>query len=221
MSETGILSNGVKKLISSNLKELRLIEGNLSILAQYKKIKTIYLTSCFPKEGKTTAAVSLSYALAQHAKVLLIDGNFRTPNIHNIFNVNLSPGILDIFRDSGGRNLIPMSTEFERLKILPNGKAMSKTFNIFRNKTFIEIFDLWLNLFDYVIFDGSSIVDSPDISDVVKYFDGILLVIECERTKFIDIQDVKSKIEMSNGNILGVVLNKRRFDIPKIFSRLL
>ncbi|MBF0472260.1 MAG: CpsD/CapB family tyrosine-protein kinase [Nitrospirae bacterium] len=221
MSEQGILSNEIKKLIKKNLNELRLIEENLISAAYDKKIKTIYVTSCSSKEGKTTAAVSLSYALADHSKVLLVDGNFRVPVLHKIFSLNKTPGLLDIFRDNEGHTLIPMSTEFEKLKVLPNGEPLAKTFNIFRNKTFIEIYNLWLDLFDYVVFDGDSILDSIDISDVVRYFDGIILVVECERTTCSALQDAKAKVERGGGNILGVVLNKRRYYIPKIFRRFL
>jgi len=223
MSEIGFLSNDLRKLIDNNFQELSTIEGNILGAGQDINIKTIYVTSCSPKEGKSVVAVSMAYALAEEAlaKVLLIDGNFNSPSIHNTFSVNISPGLTDIFREDDIKDLLPMDTEIKNLKIIPNGEPLSKTFNIFRNKTFVEIFNTWKQRFDYIIFDGNSMLGSLDTFIIAKNFDGIILVVECERTKWEVVQVAKEKIAKVKGNILGVVLNKRKFYIPKIFNRLI
>lgn len=222
MSESGILSKDIKKLINGNINELTSIDGLLTKAAHNKKIKTIYVTSCQPDEGKTIAAISMAYTLAEgvHSKVLLVDGNFISPNIHIAFNLNHSSGLCDIFREPNVSKILLMDTEFNNLKVLPNGEPLSKLFNIFRNKIFIEVFHSWIQTFDYVIFDGISMSDLSDISSVTRHFDGIALVIECERTRREALQEIKNKIEKDNGNILGVVLNKRRAYIPKILERI-
>ena len=47
-----------------------------------------------------------------------------------------------------------------------------------------------------------------------KHVDGVILVLEAERTKCSVAENVKERIVKNGGNILGVVFNKRRCHIP-------
>jgi Mrp family chromosome partitioning ATPase len=69
--------------------------------------------------------------------------------------------------------------------------------------------------FDYVVFDGDSLLTSSNASMIVKHFDGVVLVVECERTKWEVLRLAREKVQNVGGNVLGVVLNKRRYYIPR------
>jgi Mrp family chromosome partitioning ATPase len=45
--------------------------------------------------------------------------------------------------------------------------------------------------------------------------DGVVLVVEAEKTRWPVAENVRDKIKGSGGNILGIVLNKRRYYIPE------
>jgi len=49
--------------------------------------------------------------------------------------------------------------------------------------------------------------------------DGVVLVVEAEKTRWQVVESLKEKIENSGGNILGMVFNKRRFYIPENIYR--
>lgn len=76
--------------------------------------------------------------------------------------------------------------------------------------------------FDYIVIDslpGTVSVDGLTLSHKV---DGVILVVEAESTRWQIVQQTKENIEIRGGNVLGVILNKRRFYIPKfIYDRLL
>jgi Mrp family chromosome partitioning ATPase len=51
--------------------------------------------------------------------------------------------------------------------------------------------------------------------------DGVVLVVEAEKTRWPVAETVRDKIKNSGGNILGIVLNKRRYYIPDwIYNKL-
>jgi Mrp family chromosome partitioning ATPase len=71
------------------------------------------------------------------------------------------------------------------------------------------------------------ILDLPPVSAGVvgpalaKAVDGVILVVEAERTRMHSVRATQKTLEMFGGRVLGVVLNKRRFHIPNfIYSRL-
>ena len=65
------------------------------------------------------------------------------------------------------------------------------------------------------------IIDLPSISEGIAVLkssaisDGIIYVIESEKVRREVIQHAKDKLDNVGANIFGVVLNKRRFYIPK------
>jgi Mrp family chromosome partitioning ATPase len=73
----------------------------------------------------------------------------------------------------------------------------------------------WKEKFDYVVFDGDSAMASSEAVILAKQFDGVVFVVECEKTKWEVLELAKEKITNVGGNILGVVLNRRRFYIPR------
>ena len=87
-----------------------------------------------------------------------------------------------------------------------------------------RIEDLWQVLrarFDLVIFDSPPATASPDGYSVTPKVDGVVLVVEAEKTKWPVIQDVKEKLISHGGNILGIVFNKRRYYIPRwLYNRI-
>ncbi len=216
----GVLHKKLKTLLNRNLSELCAIKGNLLGVTKDKEIKAILITSSKPTEGKTVSAISMAYGLTESgAKVLLIDGNLRSPYIHYLFNVDCAPGLTDLITSDAKYYEALRKTEWESLYVMPSGKNIYYSIEVFKHETFKAKLDFLKQMFDYIVFDGHSILISSDVPLVAKYFDGTIIVVECEKTKWEVLQQAKEKINNVGGNVLGVVLNKRSYYIPKIFYR--
>jgi Mrp family chromosome partitioning ATPase len=69
------------------------------------------------------------------------------------------------------------------------------------------------------------LLDSPPatiISGNFDYFsktDGVVLVVEAEKTRLPVLESTVNKVKKSGGRILGIVLNKRRYHIPDFIYR--
>jgi len=75
--------------------------------------------------------------------------------------------------------------------------------------------------FDFVLIDCSAIHDSSDAAFLAPAVDGVVLVVEANRTRGTSIRESIKTINMAKGNLLGCVMNRRRYPIPKwIFGRL-
>ena len=223
MAEVGILNDNLKSFILGNQRELSTIEGNMASIAGNKEVKTLLVTSCGPQEGKTTSAVSMALALSieANAKVLLIEGNMPSPKIHEIFNVSAVPGLSDLLSSGANMNEIMRKTEFQNLMIVPSGSNIAKRLDVFETEKLEDFLNALKQSFDYIILDGQSVSGSSDVSLISRYFDGIIFVIECEKTRWEVLQEAKEKIKGVGGKILGVVLNKRVYYIPqKIYGKI-
>lgn len=202
--------------IQKNQRELGSAEGNLHHAA--RDAKTIYVTSCFHGEGKTTAAVSLALALAEQStrRVLLIDGNTHSPQLHSLFGTECSPGLSDLRTDEMDLSTLFRETVYSRLTLVTLGDTKGSDNAVENNIRLLNSFGLREH-FDYIIVDGHSALGSSHVSLVAQYFDGMVLAVECEKTKWEVVQQVKDKIEQVGGKVIGVVLNKRKYYIPRLF----
>lgn len=75
--------------------------------------------------------------------------------------------------------------------------------------------------YDLILVDSAPLSVSPDGIEIARRVDGVVLVVEAEKTRWQAVEKMKEKLENVGGNILGVVFNKRHFYIPKaIYKRL-
>jgi protein-tyrosine kinase len=224
MNAVGVLNENLKSAIFKNLNELSTIEGNIASFASDKHpIKTILVTSCSPLEGKTLSSISMALALSIEAnsKVVLIEGNISSPRIHEMFNVDNVPGLSDLLTSRANLSEIMRPTEFKNLTIITAGSDISKKLDVFETETLQNLIVSLKKDFDYVIVDGQSVSGSSDVSIISKYFDGVVFVVECEKTRWEVLQQSKEKIKGVGGKILGVVLNKRVYYIPqKVYGKI-
>lgn len=75
--------------------------------------------------------------------------------------------------------------------------------------------------FDLVLIDSPPFETSPDGIAISRRVDGVVIVLEAERTRWPIAEKLKEQILLSGGNILGIVFNKRRYYIPEfIYKRI-
>ena len=74
---------------------------------------------------------------------------------------------------------------------------------------------------DLIILDTPSVLSSPLSQALAPTVDGVIMVVEAERTRTEVAQAAKQALASGGANILGVVLNKRPHHVPKkIYDRL-
>jgi protein-tyrosine kinase len=84
--------------------------------------------------------------------------------------------------------------------------------------------DFWECLkkrYDVILVDSAPFSLSPEGVEIARRVDGVVLVVEAEKTRWQVVENMKEKIENAGANIIGAVFNKRRFHIPEaIYKRL-
>jgi Mrp family chromosome partitioning ATPase len=73
----------------------------------------------------------------------------------------------------------------------------------------------------FVAVDCPALQISSDALSIASLVDGVVLVVEADRTKKTQIRNAERLIESAGGRILGLVLNKRRYLVPEFLYNLL
>jgi hypothetical protein len=75
--------------------------------------------------------------------------------------------------------------------------------------------------FDYILFDVPAISTHPAAVSIGRHVDGVVIIVEAERTRWPVVVNTKRAYQSVGAEVLGVVLNKRRFYIPSwIYKKL-
>lgn len=73
--------------------------------------------------------------------------------------------------------------------------------------------------FDFVLLDCSALSVSSDAALFAPSTDGVVLVVEANRSRKAQVRNSLHTIEMANGILLGCVMNKRRYPVPNWLYR--
>ncbi len=178
---------------------------------------TVSITSCHQGEGSSTVAIQLALMLANcgEGRILLVDANLQHPSVHKIFKENLSPGLADIFCDDYGSMTLIRPSRINHLDLLCAGQADADISWRSDSKSFAGLLDLWKREYSFVIFDSSAVWEGNDMISLGSSVDAVVLVVEAEKIRWETAQRAKEQLIDAKANILGVVLNKRRFYIPE------
>jgi capsular exopolysaccharide synthesis family protein len=148
-------------------------------------------------------------------RVLLVDANIRCPSAHRIFQTRLGPGLANILTaDQDYRDIIA-SWRFQNLHILTAGIANGSSSGILRPAQFTKLINSMKKDYRYVVFDMPAVREARSAARLASLCDGVVLVVEAERLRWEVLLNAKAQLLKWNANVLGVVLNKRRFPIPE------
>ena len=78
-------------------EQFRQVRTRLQHAASLDTTRSILVTSPGPGDGKTTVACNLAAGLALNGRrILLVDANFRRPQLHKIFGLGNETGFSDV-----------------------------------------------------------------------------------------------------------------------------
>ena len=174
-------------------------------------------------EGTSTIAreFAKTVALQIGKSVLLIDADRRKPCQHNYFSLQPRNGWVEALQSQHNINDAFHQIGSSRLHVSPSCNSASFTPEIFDSSE-IDIFWQELkNRFSLIIVDSPPLADSPDGLAFAPHADGVILVLEAEKTRSSVAENLKARISQVGGRIVGIVFNKRKYYIPSfIYKRL-
>ena len=175
--------------------------------------RVIAVTSVSEGEGKTTAATNIAAILAQtNHRVLLVDGHFRRPRLHNIFNLRIDGGLIQALNDfmatgAGVLNFINCQpTAVRGLFVMSAGSRSASRMNQLYSQSLPEIVAAMRGQFDAVVIDSAPLSDLES-RPIARVADGVLLVVQAGRTTVEDLREAALRLHRDGSVVLGTVLN--------------
>ncbi|MGE5812600.1 MAG: GumC family protein, partial [Ignavibacteria bacterium] len=126
-------------------------------------IKTILITSAAQQEGKTTVAVNLAGSFAQaNRKTLIIDCDLRKPRLHNVFNAERIPGLIDYLFKQAKFDDIIHEGGIDNFYFIAAGTIPPNPSEMLESRQMREFLMEMKKSFDLVVLDSAPIIAVTD-----------------------------------------------------------
>ncbi len=172
--------------------------------------RSLVVNSAEPGDGKTTVAVNLAMAAASMGqRVLLVDANLRSPQVHLSLNLpSNSLGLSDILAEDVRLESAIQSSSLEKnLSVLPAGQVAADSVRLLASVKMQELMAKIHNDFDFIVYDTPHLIEFADANFVAALTDGILMVVGIGKTKRPGVKQMMADLARYRLPVVGVIAN--------------
>ena len=188
---------------------------NLKLSGPPESFKTLLISSGMPRDGKTSMAVNLATTfVVSDKKVLLIDANFRQPNLHLLFpKVEIKEsaehfdfGLSSVLMHQCTPAEAVRPSGIEGLDIIECGPLPANPAELLGGTRMEELLARQRKNYDYIIIDGPPVLLVSDAKVLAGLVDATLLVFNAAATSRGAAQRTIRELKDVNARIVGCVL---------------
>ena len=199
-----------KAVVSEAFRTLR---TNLQFASLNEELRIISVTSTGPAEGKSVVCANLAVSIAQTGtKVILIDCDLRKPAIHKIFGLENHVGLTSVLTGQKDLESALRPTQSENLRLLTAGPIPPNPAELLQSKAMQATLAQVKEHADKILIDAPPVLPVADAMILASYVDGVIFVIGVKQVPKDMVRRAKEQLDRANARILGVVLNKIKYD---------
>lgn len=196
---------------SLTTESFRTLRTNIQSSAMNSPVRIICVTSCNQGEGKSMTAANLAVSFAQQGmKTLLIDADMRNPVLHKTFNIANRTGLSLFLSHPSSLEQVAVETRVDNLSLLPAGQDTANNIEFLSSSRMELLVKEALASYDRIVIDTPPILPVTDAQNVAALCDGVLLVVNVSKSRKVELEMAKSKLEQVKAKLLGVVLNGKK-----------
>jgi capsular exopolysaccharide synthesis family protein len=141
------------------------------------------------------------------SRVLLIDADLRRPTQHRLFALTNERGLSSILVDDALPSTCIQKTHVSGLDIMPSGPRPANPAELLGSSSMTRLLDSLVE-YDFIIIDSSPIGAVADPLILSRFVDGVLMVIESNKTNRDHVLQCRSRLAEVKANVLGAIVNK-------------
>ncbi len=190
-------------------------------LLDSKEGVVLHIVAATVGEGSSTIAreFAMLAGTTGHRRTLLIDADRRNPQTARAFGVDTAQGLVEFLW--GGLDdsdvLQPVAGTMLSVTLLIGERGPASV----DAESLRELYTRLREQFELIVVDCPPVGDGGYSSLLPEAVDGVILVVQAEKTRPAVIAHAKDLVQQAGGQVLGAVLNRRTNYIPEFLYKLL
>lgn len=216
-----MLSSGGSARITAAREAFRRLRSSVQFLNSSSGVSSLIVTSSSPSEGKSLTSANLAIALAQNgSRCVLVSADLRRPTLEKLFGVEgARPGLAEYLAAAAELNAEKVPA-IDNLWLIRSGTPPNNPGELLNSDRFEQMIkELEREDVEYVVIDTPPVLSTADAVSAARYVDGVIVVVDTERTETSDLLQVRADLERSGSKLLGAVMNRQKFERGGLFRR--
>jgi len=185
------------------------LRTSLLLANEEADMQILSVCSAVSGEGKTSVSSQLAVSIARSTgqPILLIDGDMRAPDIHQIFEIPLSPGLADVLDGEISLEKAINREWSEHVHLLPAGELMKSPHKLLGNSALRSLLDearLW---YRYIVIDTPPVLAASESLVIAKQSDRTIVCAMRDFSRESHVRMAHERLNATGAETLGTVLN--------------
>ncbi len=180
---------------------------NLRFLSA-QPLRSLVIGSAIAGEGKTTVAWNLATTAASMGqRVLIVDANLRTPELHLLLDLPNGRGLTEMLTEEDASwedAIVPVE---KNLAVLTAGQASPTSAQLLASKEMQSLMRQMHAAYDLVIYDSANLVDFSDTTFLAGQTDGVVVVVSVRKVNRSQVNQALAELKKFRLPVLGLVGN--------------
>ena len=217
----GAIANVLRDPGSPFADSLRRLYGKLHSQRWNQAPKVIAVSSAMPGEGRSTLAAALGRLLASEGgRVLLVDCDWRHPELHTLFRLNNETGLTSLLLDPHiALDDVIHTDALSGLDIITAGRRNRQAVHKLISEPMRKILSALGAGYDLVLLDMPPVLAADETLLLSGLVDKLIFTVRWRHTPRGKATDAMDKILAARGDVLGVVLTRvdlQRYEKDKL-----
>jgi capsular exopolysaccharide synthesis family protein len=185
------------------------IQTNLAFTTAHGVPRSFSVTSTRPGEGKSTTALALATTLTRaKRKVILVDGDMRSPSVHHLGGVDHDRGLSNFL--SGEEDIGSLTFEMHELGFtaMSAGPIPPNAAELLTGTRLSVLIERLLEDYDHVVIDSPPVMGLADAPLIAGRVEGVIYAVESHGIRSSLVQTALSRLAAANARVFGGVLTK-------------
>ena len=185
------------------------LQTTLTLSENIGALRIIAVTSATSDEGKTSVASQLAMSLSRSTRerVLVIDGDMRSPDIHCVFQIPRDPGLAAVLAGQCELSDAIVTAWSDRVHLLPAGKPSRNPLDLLADEAWPKLLAKVPADYRYVVIDTPPLLAAAETLVFAKAADAALICTMRDRSRADQVLMVYNRLKSVGGRPVGVVLN--------------
>lgn len=196
---------------------IRTVRTSITLATMGEPSQVLMITSSVPEEGKSTTVINLASAYTQmDEKVLLIDADMRRPKIANELRLEKrNIGLSDVINEPQKVADAVQHVARLNLDVMASGSDCSNPLELLSSSNFVELLQQLRQQYDRIFIDTAPLQSVSDALYLNTLVDASIYIVKSDCTQDKYIKNGLTRLQKTEGHLLGVVLNQVDVDKQK------
>jgi capsular exopolysaccharide synthesis family protein len=185
------------------------IQSSLAFATNHGFPRSMSVASTRAGEGKSSIALALAVVMSRRGrKVLLIDGDMRSPSVHHLLGLTNATGLANLLTGETNWQGQVKSTSFQNLAVISAGPAPPNAAELLSSDRLSDVLREALASYDNVLIDSPPVMGLSDALIIAHAVEGCVFVMQAGDVPIPAIQNSIERLKSAGANLFGAVLTK-------------